>query len=95
MSSTNENLQKIKIAENDRVEFSLVLSGLNVAMDMIRSPLDPQLSPEEVEVWYDALMTHFKTYKIQEHNLRCQFMEKYKVPYNFFFKDGQIAEQAF
>lgn len=80
----------IHVTEQERMDFSFMLTSLNTAMEFITKPIPMDTTEEQLEEYYDGLMKYFKEAKIKEHHLRCAFATKYNVPYEFSFDNGAI-----
>lgn len=80
----------IRVSEKDRQDFNSMLTGLNTSMDYVRRPIPVETPLDKVRAYYDKVMETFKSFKVKEHMLRCQFAEEYNVPYNFSYNDGII-----
>lgn len=82
----------MRVSEKDRLDFNYVIVGLNNIFDYIRQPLPIDMSEDYVNAYYDALMEQYKEFKIKEYILRLRFVEKYSIPYDFKYEDGEILE---
>ena len=80
----------VKLDVEDKLDFIYVINSLNIVHDYIVRPLPKDMSKEKVEEYYEGLMKKFKEAKVMEHELRCKFSDKYNIPYDFGFNDGEI-----
>lgn len=83
----------MRVSEKERLDFNYVLIGLNTTMEYITKPLPKDMLMSQVDEYYSALMEAFKEYKMKEHKLRCEFSDKYHVPYDFAYNDGEIPTE--
>ena len=80
----------VQLDVEDKLDFSNCINTLNTVHDYIVRPLPVDMPKEEVSDYYDRVMKKFKEAKVQEHELRCKFSEKYGIPYDFGFDNGDI-----
>ena len=80
----------IRLSEVDRMNFNYVLTTLSASMEFITKPLPTDMTDEQLNDYYSAIMEQFKEAKIKEHHLRCEYSKKYDIPYDFGYDDGAI-----
>lgn len=80
----------IRVSEFDRMNFNYVLTTLSASMEFITKPLPADMTDEQLDEYYSAIMEQFKQAKIKEHKFRCEFAKKYDIPYDFGYDDGVI-----
>ena len=84
------NFATVTVSGPDRLDFNLVLSGINTVFNQVTRPLPVNMTDEALDAFYTAIFEKFKELKISEHKLRVKFVEEYKVPYAFSYTDGVI-----
>lgn len=80
----------VKLDVEDKLDFIYCLTALNTVHDYIVKALPVDMPKNKVSEYYDGLMKRFKEAKVMEHELRCKFSEKYSIPYDFGFDNGDI-----
>lgn len=81
----------IKLEENERLDINYVISTINTADNLMRNISGMEgLTSDQYKEYLDGCAAVANRARVQLHELRKKFSEKYNVPYYAIYRDGEI-----
>ena len=81
----------IRLEEDERLDINFVINTINTVDNLIRNISGmEELTDEQYKEYLDGCSAVANRARVQLHNLRKKFSQKYNVPYDAIYRDGEI-----